>query len=165
MNRSIVTLVCIALGACGGARSSPSVEGAKSKDGVYEFSAAVPATQQGEPTLRVNGTLSAFDDSLWVQPGSSECAAVTPSERYHTPSDDRVATVYCRGGARLTFDRRAPTSARWHMRVAVPKQRNTCAEYGPLPTNGNRKPCIRWRTETYYTYEQRSGAVQVKRIT
>lgn len=164
MNRSIVTLACIALGACGGARSSPSVE-AKSKDGFYEFSAAIPSSQQGEGTVRVQGTLSAFDDSLWVQTGSSECAVVPVPERYRTPSDKRVATVYCRTGARITFDRRDPTSARWYARVAVPKQRNTCVEYGPRPPTGNRPNCLRWRPETYYTYEQRSGAVQVKRIT
>ena len=111
----------------------------------------------------MKGTLSAFDDSLFVQTGP-ECRPVTWAERYRTPSTDRVATIYC-DGATLTFEKKNPESARWSTRVQVPKQRNACVEYEPMGRGGNRPRCIRYKPETYYTYEQRSGTIQVKRIT
>src|SRR5262245_31794717 len=105
MNRSIFVLACIAPIACGGARSSPASGSANTKEGVYTFSATIPLWQPGT-SVTAQGTLSFFDDSLLVQTGP-ECTQYQPSERYRTPSTERVRIVYC-SGASLQFDRTKP---------------------------------------------------------
>jgi hypothetical protein len=162
MNRPIALLICFAIAACGGARHTPSAASSGSNEGVYEFSATIPTRQPGQ-TLRISGTFSVVDDSLYVQ-HRNECYQVAPGASGLPPSTGTVATLYC-GGALVTFDRRNPTSAKWVATVPVPKQRNVCAEYEPRPPTGNNPRCIRQRVESYYTYEQRTGVVQVKRIT
>ena len=161
MIRPIALLLSFAIAACGGARHAPSA-GSGSDEGVYEYSATIPTRQPGQ-TLRVSGTFSVLEDSLYVQHGN-ECYQVAPGTSGMAPSTGSVANLYC-GSALVTFDRRNPTSAKWLATVPVPRQRNVCAEYEPRPPSGNNPRCIRWRVESYYTYEQRTGVVQVKRIT
>ena len=165
MNRSITVLACFVITGCGGARSAPSTTSSGSNDGVYEFSAVVPTTQQGTQravsTLRVTGTLSVVNDSLLVQPGPNCYLGPYGAPG---PATSRVETIYC-GSATLTFDKRNPASARWSATVQVPKQRNACAQYETRPPTGNSPRCIQYRVETYYVSERRTGAVQVKRIT
>lgn len=163
MNRFVTIMSATMLCACGGARSAPSNDGTVSKEGVYEFSASIPTWQPGS-SVQVKGTFSAFDDSVYVQTGP-ECVPYTPSERYRTPSTDRVTQIFCQG-ATLTFEKKNPTAVKWFSRVQVAKQRNTCVDYAPRPTAGGNTPrCLRWKPETYYVTQQRTGRVQVKRIT
>ena len=162
MHRSILSLACIALGACGGARSKPATDAPNSKDGVYTFSAIVPLYQPGS-SVTAEGTLSFFDDSLLVQTGP-ECRPAQPSERYQTPSSERYTTINC-SGATLNFDRKDPEASKWTTWVQVPKQRNICVDYAPRPTGGGNTPrCLQWKPETYYVRQQRTGKVLVKRV-
>jgi hypothetical protein len=158
MQRWIAVTTCIALSACGSARrsahstTSPSV----SNEGVYEYSATIPGYQPGK-TLRVQGTLSVVGDSLFVQPDSG-CVLYNPTVR-QAPG---AATINC-GRASLNFDRRNLKSATWSGFVQVPKQRNSCVQYEPR--DAARSPrCIRYRPETYYENQRRSGPVQLRLI-
>ena len=162
MNRWIAIMSATALCACGGARTSPATDGATSKEGVYTFSAIIPLYEPGT-SVTAQGTVSFFDDSLLVQTGP-ECTPYQPSERYKTPSTERVRIIHC-GGASLQFDRQKPESAKWYTWVQVPKQRNVCVDYAPRPTGGGNTPrCLQYRPETYYVRQQRTGKVQIKRV-
>lgn len=164
MNRWIPTTACAALCACGSSRGAPTVEAPSgSGEGIYEFSASIPARQAGT-TIRVQGTFTLVGDSLLVQ-SPNGCEAVVsrgPAAPNGVPSSATVRSFYC-GGALLTFDRRDPVkAARWFASVPVPKQRNACVEY--RTSENRRQVCVRWRPETYYTYETRSGGIQVRPI-
>ena len=160
---SVLSLVTLALSACGGSRSAPTAKSpSESKEGNYEFSASIPARQPGT-TIRVQGTFTLVGDSLFVQ-SATGCDAVVqlgPAAPNGVPSKAIARSFYC-GGGLLSFDRRDPVrGARWTATVPVPKQRNACVEYVRRET---RQVCVRYRPETYYTTELRSGGIQVRRI-
>ena len=159
MNRWIALTSCAALNACGGSRSAPETD-AGSSGGLYEYSASIPGFQPGS-TLRVTGSLTMIGDSLLVQPGSG-CAVYRRSQSEIAPTSPGSAMVNC-AGASLSFDARNLKSGRWFATVQVPRQRNVCVQYEPRdPARSPR--CLRFRPETYYVREQRTGGVQIKRV-
>jgi hypothetical protein len=158
MMRRRVLVACLAITACGGASRSAPTTNAGSAEGVYEYSASVP--YQVGTTIRVHGTLSVVGDSLFVQPDSG-CFLYRPAVG-QAPIRPGAATLTC-GGASLKFDRRNLKSGTWYSVVQVPKQRNVCAQYEPR--DAARSPrCLRWRPETYYESQRRTGVVQVRLI-
>ena len=158
MMRMRVLIACLAITACGGASRSASATNSGSEEGVYEYSASVP--YQAGKTIRVQGTLSVVGDSLFVQPDSG-CYLYRPAAG-QAPVRPGAATLNC-GGASLNFDRRNLKSGTWFSVVQVPKQRNVCAQYEPR--DAARSPrCLRWRPETYYESQRRTGVVQVRLI-
>lgn len=164
--RWLAVLSCAASSACGGSRGAPSANAPSSAtEGVYDFSANIPGEQLGS-TIRVRGSFAIAGDSLVIHPDSN-CSLADPETTARMASSYRatvgpgISSLSCRGGARLTFDRRNPTGAQWFAVVRVPKQRNACAEYTRRET---REVCVRYRPETYYEMQQRSGGVQVKLI-
>jgi hypothetical protein len=106
--------------------------------------------------MRIRGTLVVIGDSLIVHPDSNCVIAEVREAR--SPGGVRLN---CRG-ASVNFDRRNPTAATWFTRVKVPKQRNACVEY--RFNEARRQVCVRYRPETYYADESRSGPVQVRLI-
>jgi hypothetical protein len=157
--RRTITLSCVAALACGGgARSGATMDApSRSRDGVYEYTASIPGAQAGS-TIRVQGTLAFVDDSLVVHPDGNCGVAVSRVAPIH-----RLASLNCGGGATLTLDLRNGASGTWSTMVSVPKQRNACVEYAPRdPARSPR--CIRWRPETYYVRERRSGPVRIRLI-
>lgn len=159
-------LTWLAASACGGTRGASSVDAASAKtDGIFDFVANVPGQQMGS-TIRVRGTLAIVGDSLVVHPDTN-CAIFTPEMNARLVASQRasigpgVASLYCQGGARLTFYRHNPSAARWSATVRVPKQRNACVEYVRRET---RQVCARYRPETYYEQQIRSGGIQVRLI-
>jgi len=161
VNRWIHLTTCAALVACGGSRNAPETDpGSSAADAFYEYSASIPGYQPGS-TLRVTGSLTMIGDSLFVQPGSG-CSIYRRNESAIAATSPESATVNC-AGASLSFDGRNLKSGRWFATVQVPKQRNVCVQYEPRdPARSPR--CLRFRPETYYVREQRSGGVQIKRI-
>ena len=165
MNRWIAALSCVVLNACGGARSTPSAGTTNTRDGVYEFSASFPAYEPGK-TIHVQGTLTILGDSLSVQSPNGcmtavEYGRVVPRGM---PSTTTQRTFVC-AGAWLSFAGSDPVkSATWYATVPVPKQRNTCAEYRVNDARSGRRECVRYRPETYYEYQTRSGGIQVRLI-
>ena len=164
MNRWIALVSCVALTACGGSRSTPAVGATSgSADGVYEFNVSVPAYEPGK-TLRVQGTLTVLGDSLIIQSPNS-CEDVVGLVRYMPkgmPSANAARGFNC-GGAWFSFNRRDPVkSATWYATVPIPKQRNACAEY--RVNDARRQVCVRWRPETYYEYQSRSGSIPLRLI-
>ena len=163
MTRWLFT-TCLTIIACGGSRTTPSTDAAlRANEGVYEFSASVPSREVGQ-TIRVQGTLSIIEDSLFIQSpnGCYDAAYRGPGNPNGVPSGPNYKIVSC-GGALLAFNRRDPVkSAQWYATVPVPKQRNACVEY--RMNEARRQVCIRYQPETYYTYESRSGGVLVKLI-
>ena len=154
-----VVMSCLAAAACGGtSRSAPSTESAEaSKEGVYEYSASIPGEQMGR-TLRIRGTLVVLHDSMIVHPDSN-CFVSEVRKVLNTGG----VTLSCgRGITTVTFDQRNPTGATWVGWVQVPKQRNACVEY--RINEARRQVCVRYRPETYYARESRSGPVQVKLV-
>ena len=163
MSRVIATLACLVVGACGGSRSDPSVAASSdARDGVYEFTATVPSYEPGK-TIRLQGMLTVLGDSLLIQ---SPNGCVTAAEYGRVvpkgmPGTTTAKGYYC-GGAWLSFAGRDPVkSAMWYASVPVPKQRNACVEYVRRET---RQVCVRYRPETYYEYQTRSGGLQLKLI-
>ena len=152
VNRWIAVTSWVAVIACRGTRNAPETDVNSPTAGrVYEYSATIPGYQAGS-NFRVSGSLTIVADSLFVQPESA-C-------QIHRRSQGSV-TLYC--GVSLSFDARNMRSGRWVTMVQVPRQRNVCVQYEPRdPTRQPR--CIRSVPETYYVSEQRSGAVQIKRI-
>ena len=61
----------------------------------------------------------------------------------------------------LAFDRRNPVQSKWYAAVAVPRQRQICAERA---VQNGREVCVRREMETYEAYEATSGSVQVRRV-
>lgn len=149
------------LAACAGSRSATETEARSSTaDGQYEYSASIPSYQPGR-TLRVTGSLAIVGDSLFVYPGSG-CTVTRHNRSAIAGTSPGSAAVNC-AGASLSFDARNMRSGRWVTVVPVPKQRNVCVEYEPRDPARTRR-CIRYRPETYYESQQRSGVVQIKRL-
>lgn len=163
MNRWIAAFACAVVGACGGSRSGPSVDtSSDARYGVYEFTATVPSYEPGK-TIRLQGTLTIVGDSLLIQ-SPNGCVAAADYGRVMPrgmPATTTARGFYC-GGAWLSFAGRDPVkSAAWYASVPVPKQRNACVEYVRRET---RQVCVRYRPETYYEYQTRSGGLQLKLI-
>ena len=164
MNRWMLTVASVALGACGGARSSSSADAPfNTRDGVYEFSANVPAYEPGK-TLRIQGTLTILGDSVFIQ-SPNGCAAASERTRYFPKGMPYVPGskgFFDCGGTWLSFAGRDPVkSAMWYATVPIAKQRNACVEYVRRET---RQVCVRYRPETYYEYQTRSGGIQVRLV-
>src|SRR5687767_4025220 len=160
----ILMVASVVLGACGGARSSPSADApSEARYGVYEFSASVPAYEPGK-TQRIQGTLTVLADSVFIQ-SPNGCTNASERTRYFPrgmPYVPGAKGFYDCGGTWLSFAGRNPVkSAMWYASVPVPKQRNACVEYVRRET---RQVCVRYRPETYYEYQTRSGALQLKLI-
>lgn len=153
--------VILAAYGCGVSRGSPSVGAPAEAEGVYEFTASIPARETGS-TLRVRGTLSIIADSMYVQTANA-CAVLDGSAPAPTGSASGAGTIRlgC-SGAFLMFERRNPAAAKWYATVSVPRQRNVCVE--EEVREARRRVCVRRRPETYYTPEQRTGGIQVRRI-
>lgn len=157
--RALVLILALA-GCASGGSAGASREARGPVEGIYEFFANIPYAQTGtQSTLRVRGTISVVDDSVYVQPDAS-CVPASVDER---GVPNRWLAFNCMG-ASLTFERSNPTAARWSSYVQVPRLRNVCVDYAPRPATGNAPRCLQWRRETYYTRELRSGTIQVKRI-
>ena len=153
-----VLIACLAITGCGGASRTAPATYSGSDEGVYEYSASVP--YQAGKTIRVQDTLSVVGDSLYVQPDSG-CYLYRPASG-QAPVRPGAATLNC-GAASLNFDRRNLKSGTWFSVVQVPKQRNVCVQYEPRdPARSPR--CLRWRPETYYESQRRTGVVQVRLI-
>ena len=153
-------LMVLAFGfACTGSRRMPATDASTSEDGIYEYSASIPAFQIGK-TIRVRGSLTVVGDSLFVQPDSG-CAVYRPTTATQKPMPG-IVSLTC-GEAGLNFDRRNLKSGRWYSYVQVPKQRNVCVQYEPRDPARTQR-CLRSRPETYYERQPRSGVVQIKPI-
>lgn len=154
MQRWIAVTAFIALSACGGSRSAPTVEApSASREGLYEFSASTP-------NQVIQGTIRLGSEALDVQ-FATPCQpeAKTRGMPSGMPSSTSVSRYYC-SGTWLTFDRRNPTSAKWFSLVELPRRREVCARY---ETQNGRQVCVSRSTETYYVNESRSGVIQVRR--
>ena len=154
MNRMVVA-ACVMLAACGGARSAPSTDAARTAMyGDYGFSASVP-NQVIRGTVRVTpvGTGIEFETTCNPEVGAR------PRPR-NMPSSSTSVTRYC-SGAWLAFDRFNPAQAMWYSSVEVQKRREVCAQYA---TQNGRQVCVSRSTETYSVYEPRSGSIQVQRV-
>ena len=156
MDRRLASLICLASIACGGAaRSGASPDMSPTANaGVYEYSASVPGREPGS-TVRVNGTIAVVGDSLIIHP-SAGCAQVETKVV-------SAVSVNC-SGISLTFDRRNLSGGTWYSIVSVPKQRNACAQYEQTGDRARSPRCIRWRPETYYVQERRTGRVALRSI-
>ena len=164
VKRWTATFACVATMSCGGSRGAPSVDSPSgAAEGVYEFSANLPAYEPGK-TLHIQGTLTIIGDSLIVQ-SPNGCTAELGRTQYFPRGMPYVPGAkgwYNCGGTWLSFRARDPVkSAIWYASVPVAKQRNACVEYVRRET---RQVCVRYRPETYYEHQTRSGGIQVKRV-
>jgi hypothetical protein len=122
--------------------------------GTYEFVASVPGRL-------VKGKLFVEPDTLHFVPETNCSSDYDPAARIVARLNAGEVRYFC-AGAWLTFDRRNPAqSSKWFSAVRIPKQRQVCAQYA---TQNGRQVCVRQSMETYYTTEQRSGSIQVRRI-
>jgi hypothetical protein len=146
---------CVVLGACGGSRTAPSAEATKvAMYGDYGFTAN-PPNQLIRGTIRVNAEGTGIQFETACQPE----VTVRPRPR-NMPASTSVMTYYC-SGTWLSFDKSNPAQAKWFASVEVPRRREICNRY---ETQNGRQVCVSRGTETYTTYEQRSGGIQVSRI-
>lgn len=161
MTRLTTIFTCAVMAACAsGGNPGASRKAGGSVEGIYEFFANIPSPLAGNQSIiRVRGTISVVDDSVYVQPDAS-CVRASDDAR---GAPNRWLAFNCMG-ASLTFERSNPAAARWSSYVQVPRLRNVCVLYAPRPNTGVEPRCLQWRRETYYTRELRSGTIQVKRI-
>ncbi len=154
MGRWIVAGALIVVTACGGSRSSPTVEAPSPAEGTYEFVA-------NTPTQVIRGTVNLTSSGVGVQFEAPCQPQVTPQPRPRAMPSAGALAIYQCSGAWLTFDKSNPSSAKWYANIQQPHQREVCARYDTV--NG-RQVCASRTTETYYVNESRSGGIQVRRI-
>ena len=141
-------------------------EAARAAEGSYEFFASVPG-QMVRGTFRLQGEEIQVDNQAvdcgttgrrqgWTAEGNRAMAVASSASR-----NTGVATYRGCEGVTLAFDRRNPVQSKWYAAVAVPRQRQICAERA---VQNGREVCVRREMETYEAYEARSGSVQVRRV-
>jgi len=153
-----------ALMAC--ASASNTREAVRAAEGRYEFIANAPGQL-------VRGTFRLEGESILLDDGALDCG--TAGRRQGSSAERNRAMAMASPASRntnvvtysgcdvvtLAFDRRNPVQSKWYAAVAVPRQRQICAERA---VQNGREVCVRREMETYEVYEARSGSVQVRRV-